>query len=253
MPTRRSRQRSPAARTSRPRQLAVAACVLLMALACQAKVFWRQGNGSNPAAAAQALGGRTLFQGDLRVNGTRGNLMVTAFAEPMATLAPRLAQAMNTDCPTRPSQTMARFSTVDAGLRHDILVLEFTPGRPLAFLVTRPAAAAAAGAPTWPGRLPAPPGLQPRFSVEYRAGQATFATGTVPDGDVPALRNTLAGQFARDGWVPLPPTQPAGLTWYARGPQVCASLVLPGTGPDGPTVAILCRKLQGANRQGLSP
>ena len=216
----------------------------LVGLATPARgdVFMRLGRGTQ---ALEQLGGVSLYQSDMRINGQPGKLAVYGFDSPPPPLAPDLRQALAMP-DVNPAAAAAMVTRIKNGKATTLLLL---PGagtqNSLAILLEQSETAlrATRTAPTeWPGRL-AYPDATLLFTAENEQTRTTLAVATTHDTPESAAAR-MENLLRRDGWALMPPlhAMPA-LTIYAQGTRICAFSALAPETPNGQTRITLLQRL----------
>jgi hypothetical protein len=183
-------------------------CVLCLLTAlpfpAEARVFLRWGSGARVERTLETLGGKTIYEARITLNGGDGNLRICAFERPMHEVGRDLEKAFGTDGLTGRAASMAFATTRLRGRVLRFVVLDLTGGRQtLVFVIEQtkreftrskspPADGAVDGIPEYPG-------CSPVFKAEDHNTGTAFA---VSQARAPAatIREFYRVRLAADGW-----------------------------------------------------
>lgn len=229
------------------RKLVYTGVILLLVLAgaeLSGDVFWRF-SGRHGQTALSALGGRTLYQTGVEINGSAGELQLLVFDKNSRETVADLTRLWNLPAGTTDVSTM--ITHADATHLHRVLVLP-APNSYSSCLVmalvqrTREAQKSAQSVPVWPSDIPVLP-AQPLFTAQCVKTRTTLVTAWSNSSST-ELRNTALQILQTKGWELSLPSNNLDHALLSRGREQCMVFVNED-GRGASTITILQRRGKG--------
>lgn len=230
----------------------LAGAVLLLSTAIlPAKVFIKwQGNSDIPGTLAR-FGGKTAYEADVSINGSRGHISVLGFSDPRDTTSAdiqRILKLPQTRHPgATPTTTIWNLKGANSVTR--LILLRIPAKQKLLAIIIRQSSAEykkSRNCILQPySAIPAYPGSTPKFIVQNHDTDMTVATSSAA-APPEAIRQFYFHQLKTSGWqtyLSSPRGPVADMTIYQRGSEICCIFAAPAKNRQLSNITIVHKKL----------
>jgi hypothetical protein len=229
--------------------LGILFCYLSSSPSAEARIFRRWGRLTDSASMIRSLGGESVYQAPVTINGVRGSLSVFSFAEPMTTCLRRVLSVLHPGTPAATdSAAMTAFTREDERMR--LVAFGDRSGeaaRTVLFLISVPedkGDAAQTPPDSYPDKaIPVFPGSRLLFSASNHETDSHFAIAEC-DTTADAVVGFFSARLAAERWAPVSPVSVSGsFAIYGRPGELCCVYVDRSQGGAPVRLAVLYKRL----------